>query len=305
MKKICVIGSINSDLVASVDRFPKPGETLIGKEFNTFPGGKGSNQAVAAGRLGADVRMIGKVGADLYGEQNLNNLRENGVNTGGVGIEPGISTGIAVIEVDGAGENHILIIPGANNLVDSRFIDEKWEYMLEGDIFLIQLEIPIDTVLYTVKKLKENQKTVVLDPAPARVLPDEIYQCIDYITPNETEIGLITSTKAATGTGWKTAAANLLKKGVDAVLLKAGKNGAYIIRENEFLHVPGFPVKVIDTTGAGDTFNAAFAVSLAQGKDLPESVRFANAAGALSVTAKGAQSAMPTLAAVELFLKSH
>ena len=304
MKKICVVGSINSDLVAIADWFPKPGETLIGKEFGMFPGGKGANQAVAAGRLQANVRLIGKVGDDLYGKQDLRNLRENGVNSDRVGIEPGVSSGIAVIEVDKTGENHILLIPGANNTVDPGFIDEQFDCMLESDIFLFQLEIPLDTVIYAMKKLKDHQKTIIFDPAPARNLPDEIFQYIDYITPNETEISIITAHKTKTEADLQEAAASLFQKGIGIVVLKAGKNGAYIIGENEFCHMPGFQVKVVDTTGAGDTFNAGFAVALAQGKELKESVRFANAAGALSTMAKGAQSAMPTLDEVKVFLNN-
>ncbi|MGE5607328.1 MAG: ribokinase [Bacteroidota bacterium] len=305
MRKICVVGSLNTDLVASAERFPKPGETLLGKEFGTYPGGKGANQAVAAGRLQADVRMIGKVGDDLYGKQDLINLKQNGVNCDGVDTDPSISSGIAVIEVDGKGENHILVIPGANNTVDTRFIDKKLNFMLESEIFLFQLEIPLDTVIYTIQKLKESGKTIILDPAPAIILPDEIYQYIDYITPNETEILIITGKESKIETDLRRSAATLIQKGVGTVVIKAGEKGAYIINRNEFIHIPGFPVRPVDTTGAGDSFNAGLAVSLAQGYSLKESVRFANAVGALSTLAKGAQNAMPTLDEVKGFLKNH
>lgn len=303
MKKICIIGSINMDLVVTVDRFPKPSETLVGKEFNTFPGGKGANQAVAAGRLQANVRMVGKVGDDMYGKQLIRNLQENGVKPGGVIIDSGVSTGIAVIEVDSTGENHIVVIPGANGRVDFQLIDGQLASLLESDIFLFQLEIPLETVVYTMKKLKEHGKTIILDPAPGRVLPDEIFNYIDYITPNETEIAIISGRKIKTLADIREAAASLYQKGVGTVILKAGKNGAYIIHDNDFIHCPGFSVKAVDTTGAGDSFNAGLAVSLAGGNEIKESVQFANAVGALSTTAKGAQNAMPTLNQVISFLK--
>ncbi|MDN5276439.1 MAG: ribokinase [Clostridiales bacterium] len=302
MKKICVVGSLNMDLVVTVDRFPKPGETIIGREFATYPGGKGGNQAVALGRLGADVLMIGKLGNDLFGKQYLSNLKENGVVLDGVKIEEGASSGIAVIEVDSTGENHIVIVPGANGKVDRAFIEENWHLMEERDIFLFQLEIPIDTVLYAVKKLKEAGKIIILDPAPARILPDEIFLNIDYITPNETEMETLTGIRIEDVDDLKEAGHWLIKKGVKNVIAKAGKKGAYLVTSDDFVHVPGFSVKAVDTTAAGDSFNAGFAFALAQGKGIIESIRFANAVGAISTTAKGAQSAMPFLRQVETFI---
>ncbi len=299
MKKLCVIGSLNMDLVASVDRFPKPGETIIGREFGTYPGGKGANQAVAAGRLGADVRMVGKVGDDLYGRQYLQILKENGVDAEGVEVEPGISSGVAVIEVDGTGENHIVIISGANGKVDRKYIDRKLEYLMECDIFLFQLEIPLDTVMYAMKLLKSEGKVVIFDPAPASRLPDDIFPLVDYITPNETELQVITGVNVAEENDIRKAANQLLEKGAGVVVAKVGKNGAYIAERNGFTHIPGFIVPVVDTTAAGDSFNAGLAFALSGGKTLMESVRFANAVGALSTTAKGAQGAMPHLREVE------
>ncbi|MDI6617811.1 MAG: ribokinase [Clostridiales bacterium] len=305
MKKICVIGSLNMDLVASVERFPEPGETITGKSFNTFPGGKGANQAVAAGRLGADVSMVGKVGDDLYGDMYLKVLKENNVKSHGVGIENGISTGIAVIEVESTSENNIVIIPGANGKVDVSFIDSKWDVICNCDIFLFQLEIPIDTVLYTLKKLKQFGKTTILDPAPARALPEEIFEYIDYITPNETEIEILTKMKIDSEAALKNAAGMLLKRGVKTVIAKMGKKGACIISNEMFEHIPGFRVDAVDTTAAGDSFNAGFAYALSNGNSLKDCVRFANAVGALSTTAMGAQGAMPSIDAVKMFLKSR
>lgn len=305
MKKICVVGSINMDLVVTAPRFPQPGETLVGNEFNTFPGGKGANQAVAAGRLQADVRMVGKIGDDMYGKQLIHNLQENGVKTSEVLVDANSSTGIAAIEVDGTGENHIIIVPGANGKVDIQLIDEKLDSMLKADIFLFQLEIPLETVIYAMRKLKEHGKIIILDPAPACPLPEEIYHYIDFLTPNETEISIITGRKIKTITDIKEATASLYQKGVGAVIVKAGNRGVYFFSKEDFFHCPGFTVKAVDTTGAGDSFNAGLAVSLAGGNGVKECMEFANAVGALSTTAKGAQNAMPTLSQVTSFIRNQ
>ena len=305
MKKICVIGSLNTDLVAVIDRFPKPGETITGREFGIYPGGKGANQAVALGRLGADVRMVGKLGDDLYGRKYMETLKNNGVDNSGIGIEPAASSGVALIEVESTGENRIIIIPGANGMVDCGFIDSKLELMLECDIFLLQLEIPVETVAYAIKILKNNGKTVILDPAPAAKLPDDIFPFLDYITPNETELEALTGIKIKNDTDIKAAAGYLLAKGVGTVIAKVGKRGAFIINNHEFLYSPVFDVKVIDTTAAGDSFNAGFAYALAQGRNLTECAAFANAVASLSTTAKGAQDAMPTLVQVNSLISGY
>lgn len=305
MEKICVVGSINMDLVVTADRFPHPGETLVGNEFNTFPGGKGANQAVAAGRLEADVRMVGKIGDDMYGKQLVHNLQKNGVKTSEVLVDSHSATGVAAIEVDGTGENHIIIVPGANGRVDIPLIDKELDSMLEADIFLFQLEIPLETVMYAMSKLKEHGKTIILDPAPACPLPEEIYRYIDYLTPNKTEIALLTGKKIKKMTDIKEAAAVLYQKGVGAVIVKAGSQGAYYFSQADFFYCPAFPVKAIDTTGAGDSFNAGLAVSLASGNGVQESMKFANAVGALSTTAKGAQNAMPSLSQVAFLIKKQ
>lgn len=293
MKKLCVIGSLNTDLVAVVERFPKPGETLNGKDFGTYPGGKGANQAVALGRLGADVRMIGKLGDDLYGKQYLDTLAQNGVDVAGIGIEQGCASGIAVIEVETSGENRIIIIPGANGTVDNEFIESRLERMLDCDIFLLQLEIPLETVCHTIKLLKANGKNVILDPAPARKLPDEVFKFIDFITPNETELEILTGITVKNEADLKSAAVLLLEKGVGTVIAKVGKRGAFIINRDTFIHSPVFDVKVVDTTAAGDSFNAGFAYALSRNMSLEDCGAFANATASLSTAGKGAQSAMP------------
>ena len=305
MKRICVIGSINMDLTTTIDRFPNPGETITGTSFGTYPGGKGANQAVSAGRLGGDVTMFGKIGDDLYGKEYLKVFDSNCVKFIGVGVECGVSSGIAVIEVDGLGENHIIVIPGANNLLDMDFIDKQFDFLSECDIFLFQLEIPLETVLYVMKRLKDLNKIIILDPAPAKALPEEIYNCIDFITPNETEIEILTGVKVKNDNDLNRAANLLLNKGVKTVIAKAGKRGAYIIDKTGIKHILGFKVKAVDTTAAGDSFNGGFAFSLSKGSDVEKSVRFANAVAALSTTALGAQSAMSNFEQVKEFIKNN
>lgn len=341
MKKICVIGSLNMDLVATVERFPRLGETITGKEFGTYTGGKGANQAVAAGKLGANVRMVGKVGDDFYGKKYLQVLKDTGVKIEGIDIEPGISTGVAVIEVDSSGANHIVVIPGANGKVDIEFVKHKFDYILESDIFLFQLEIPLETVVFCMKKIKEAQsnetqkkgqiqipegaqkvqktqktvkqakKIIILDPAPAVPIEDEVLEYVDYITPNETEIEVLTGVKIKTEEDIKKASLKLLDKGVKTIIAKAGEKGAFIVDREQFIHVPAPKVNVVDTTAAGDSFNAGFAFALSQNEEsvdnikfenLVDCVEFATMVASLAVTAKGAQEAMPDIKQVQAFM---
>lgn len=308
MKSICVIGSLNMDLVTTVDRFPRAGETIIGKEFGTYAGGKGANQAVAAARLGADVRMVGKVGDDFYGKKYFQILEENGVRIEGINIEPGVSTGVAVIEVESSGSNHIVVISGANGRVDVNLINQKLEYILESDIFLFQLEIPLETVEYCIKKIKAAQnasgeaKTIILDPAPAVSLEERVLGCVDYITPNETEIEILTGINIKTQEDIKRASFKLLDKGVKNVIAKVGEKGAYIVNREKLIHVPAPKVNVVDTTAAGDSFNAGFAFALSQNLELSECVKFANRVASIAVTGKGAQEAMPNMEEVKAFI---
>jgi len=302
MKKLCVIGSLNMDLVTTVDKFPKPGETIFGDTFKTFPGGKGANQAVALGKLTADVLMVGKVGSDIYGTKYLEVLKNNNVRQDGVNIENGISSGVAVIQVNSKGENNIVVVPGANGEVDIKYIESKWSIIEKADIFLFQLEIPMLTVINIMKKLKAQGKTIILDPAPAVKLPDEIFKYIDYITPNETEMETLVDKKIESEEDLKVAAQILFDKGVKVVISKLGSKGACIIKKDEYVNIPGFRVDTIDTTAAGDSFNAGFAFALAQEKTLEECVKFGNAVGAISTTALGAQEAMPTYELVSKFM---
>ena len=301
MKKICVLGSINMDLVTKTDAFPKAGQTVTGSEFQTFPGGKGANQAVAAGRLGARVLFLGKVGSDAFGDMALESLRAANVNVEYIKRED-ISTGTASITVNAQGENSIIVVPGANGLVDVDYVKENIMAIDDADILMLQLEVPMETVEWAAEYAKSLGKLVILDPAPAVTLSEKLLSCCGIITPNETELAIITHTQVTDESGAIESARILLEQGIQTVVHKRGGKGAYLVTAAETAHVPGFKVAVKDTTAAGDSFNAGLAASLAKGHSLAESIRYANAMGAMSVTKMGAQSAMPTEAELEAFL---
>ena len=305
MKKLCVIGSINMDLVARVDRFPNPGETVVGESFGTYPGGKGANQAVAAARLGADVLMIGRLGDDLYGSRYLEVFKREGVRTDGVAVEGESSTGVAVIEVDRSSENHIVIIPGANATMTPEAIESLWPLMDDCDIFLLQLEIPLRSVEAACALLRAKGKTLILDPAPAASLSSTILRTVDYLTPNEHELASLSGVRATDSDAICDGIRVLRKRGASTVIVKAGRTGAYLGDSEGIAHLAGYEVSVVDTTAAGDSFNAGFAYALAEGRGVREAIGFANAVGALSTTGMGAQAAMPTRAAVQSFVRAH
>lgn len=294
MKKCAVIGSINMDMVLSVSRFPAAGETLTGGNFQTVPGGKGANQAVALGRLGAPVRMAGRVGDDAFGRRYLDHFRQNGVDVRAVDAVAGTATGVADILVNAAGENCIVIAPGANGLCDLEWLDRALEATADCEIFLLQLEIPLDTVAEAVRRLRKMGKTILLDPAPAVPLPEDVLAAVDFLTPNETELKAVTS-GLPEDAGIEERVRHLVGGSGRVVVHKRGADGAYIGTRDGIEHVPGFSVRAVDTTAAGDTFNAGLAAGLAMGWPLRDAVRLANAAGALAVTAYGAQEGMPSL----------
>lgn len=294
MKKCAVIGSINMDMVLSVPRFPAAGETLTGGNFQTMPGGKGANQAVALGRLGAPVRMAGRVGDDAFGRRYLDHFRKNGVDVRAVDAVAGTATGVADILVNAAGENCIVIAPGANGLCDLEWLDRALEATADCEIFLLQLEIPLDTVAEAVRQLRKMGKTILLDPAPAVPLPEDVLSAVDFLTPNETELKAVTS-GLPEDAGIEERVRHLVGGSGRVVVHKRGADGAYIGTRDGIEHVPGFSVRAVDTTAAGDTFNAGLAAGLAMGWPLRDAVRLANAAGALAVTAYGAQEGMPSL----------
>lgn len=294
MKKCAVIGSINMDMVLSVSRFPAAGETLTGGNFQTVPGGKGANQAVALGRLGATVRMAGRVGDDAFGRRYLDHFCQNGVDVRAVDAVAGTATGVADILVNAAGENCIVIAPGANGLCDLEWLDRALEATADCEIFLLQLEIPLDTVAEAVRRLRKMGKTILLDPAPAVPLPEDVLSAVDFLTPNETELKAVTA-GLPEDAGIEERVRHLVGGSGRVVVHKRGADGAYIGTRDGIEHVPGFSVRAVDTTAAGDTFNAGLAAGLAMGWPLRDAVRLANAAGALAVTAYGAQEGMPSL----------
>ena len=293
---VVVFGSINMDLVVQSPRLPRKGETLTGAAFFTAAGGKGANQAVAAARLGAPTRMIGRVGDDVFGAALLAGLRANGVDISGVTVIPGPS-GVALITVDRAGENTIIVVPGANGAIDDDLA--RLDRALDGArVLLLQLETPLAAVIEAAQLARRRGITVVLDPAPAQQLPDELYPQIDIITPNETETAVLVGIAPATEALAAQAAALLLARGVGCAIIKRSDKGVYVASAQQQLHLPPFAVRAIDTVAAGDAFNGGLAAALAESRPLAEAARWGAAAGAIAVTRAGAQPALPTRAEV-------
>ena len=299
------LGSINMDLVVRTPRFANPGETIVGLDFYTAPGGKGANQAVAVGRLGVDALMFGRIGDDFFGKNLLKNLQENNVGIKGVKIDDALPTGTALITVDDHAENIIIIIPGANSAVGDSDINNLIPFFKKGNILMLQLEIPLDTVVAATKKAKESGVKVLLDPAPARELPDELLQLCDFITPNETEAQFLTGVKIENSVDAKKAAEVLLEKGVQAVIVKMSSKGSYYYDGSIEILFPAYKVDAIDTVAAGDAFNGSFAAALSEGKQIEEILQWANACGALSTTKPGAQPSMPSREELISFIKEN
>ncbi|MFN3308593.1 MAG: ribokinase [Anaerolineales bacterium] len=298
-KTIVVVGSLNMDLVVRAPRHPAPGETLIGSDFQTFPGGKGANQAVAAARLGAQVRMLGRVGQDAFGNALLNTVQQNGVDTTFIRYDEKASTGVALITLDSAGQNTIVVAPGANMRVSPRDIEEA-EAAFEGaDLLLTQLECPLETVQAAVRMAHRHGLRVVLNPAPARPLPVELLPQIDYLLPNEPELCHIVEGQ----TELSSAAAWLIDNGISHLVVTLGEEGALLITSDAQEKFPAFAVQVVDTVAAGDAFAGAFCVALIEGKPLQEAVIWGNAAGAIAVTRPGAQPSLPTREELMQFLE--
>jgi len=301
--KIAVVGSLNMDLVVRVPHMPIPGETVIGSDFRTIPGGKGANQAVAATRLGAEVTMIGRVGDDDFGRAQLRNLGELGVDTTHVIVDPEAATGIALITLDASGQNSIVLASGANMRLTTEDINAAQDAILQSDVLVLQLESPLEVVAYAIDMAHAEGVEVILNPAPAQPLAKETLVKLDYLIPNESETVLLTGIEVADINSAKAAAERLRGEGVGTVILTLGDRGAFLVSATESVHVPGYEVEVVDTTAAGDAFVGGFAVALAQGQNLAEAVRYANAAGALAVTRLGAQPSLPTRQEVEEFMK--
>jgi len=302
--RVTVVGSFNQDLVAVTPRMPVKGETILGGPFHRGPGGKGANQAVAAARLGADVTMVVKLGRDPFGDLAEQNLVNEGIQTNYVIRTDETHTGAALIFVDAAGENMIVVCGGANDLMMPQDVDRARQAIVEADILVVQLEIPMETVEHAVRMAHDASVKVLLNPAPGRQLSAELLSRVDILTPNETEAQIITELSVENLGEAKAAARALLASGVGVAVITLGAVGALIVTSDEVEHVPGRKVKVVDTTGAGDAFNGALAVALAEGKGLPEAVAFANAAAALQVTKLGTAPAMPYRNEVEALLAS-
>lgn len=295
MGKIGVLGSLNVDLTVTMERFHQPGETITGSDFRTFTGGKGGNQAVAAAKLGNAVTMAGKLGEDENARLYRETMRTLNIRQDTVWTQKGVPSGVALIEVDQRGENRIVVVPGSNAWVDCAQVDALAAELTKCDIVMMQLEIPLETVRYAAQKLKELNVPVMLDPAPAIALGDELLAYVDYLTPNETELQILSGMPTKTDEQVRAAAESLLRKGARCVIAKLGGRGAMLVTPREALIVPGFSVKAVDTTAAGDSFNAGLATALTQKMSIAQAVRFANAVGALATTGMGAQQAMPTM----------
>jgi ribokinase len=300
-KPILVVGSINMDLVATAPHIPAAGETILGTGFQTHPGGKGANQAVAAARLGCTVQMIGQLGSDDIGKQLREGLNKSGVDTTSVGTVTG-SSGVALITVAANGENSIVVTPGANSQVTPAFLDQHAEKIRKAGIVLAQLEIPLETILHLADLCAQANVPLMLDPAPAQELPASLFSKITWFTPNETEAAFYVGKKSKDA-GSEAAANALIAKGLKGVILKLGDKGSYfaVAKGNEVTLKP-FTVKALDSTAAGDAFNGAFAAALTLGQSPLESAIFASAAAAISVTRPGAQGSMATAAEVEQML---
>ena len=296
MGKILVVGSLNVDMVMNVDHMPAEGETILCDGMTLVPGGKGANQACAAGRLGTDVAMLGAIGDDDYGALQLKSLSEAGVEVGGLLKKEGQNTGTAFITVNKSGNNSIVVVPGANSAFRPEDIEANRELIVQCEIMILQLEIPLDTVCYAAKLAKSLGKTVILDPAPVpEHFPEELYEYVDIVKPNETELGMLTG--IAEAQKHLTEAAQVLKaRGVKNVLVTLGGDGVYINPESgEEIRIPACKVKAVDTTAAGDSFTAALAAMLLNGESLEAAAEFANRVSAIVVTRKGAQSSIPTI----------
>ena len=285
--KIAVVGSLNIDMVVTAPRIPLKGETLIGNELHFIPGGKGANQAVALGRLGADVTMFGCVGDDDFGRQVVANLEAQSVRSGPVKVIPGQTTGVAMITV-GDHDNCIVVIPGANASVNRSYVDSIREELLAAHLVIMQLEIPIDTVEYVVDLCNKAGIDVILNPAPALELQAELIEKVRYLTPNEHEAAVIF--------GNERDFRDLLRQYPDKLIITQGAAGVSCADNSGEVHtIPANPSQVVDTTGAGDTFNGAFAFAFAKGFAIVEALKFANVAAGLSTEKFGAQGGMPTL----------
>ncbi|MBO0587468.1 ribokinase [Sporosarcina sp. E16_8] len=293
-KKIAVVGSINMDYFIECDQSPKSGETILGKNFFTSVGGKGANQAVAASRLGGKVSMFGSLGNDEHGKVLNSQLQKENININQLQLLNDITTGAAFIQIF-KGENKIIVVPGANELTNRAYSQSIASELLNYDIILFQLEIPIETLEYLVPILYKHNKIIIVNPAPAKKLGDELLNCITYLTPNEHEYSTVTNQTGSMN--------EVLFKFPNKLIITCGNKGVLYFDGTTIVEVPAMMVDVVDTTGAGDTFTGAFTVAVSEGKSIEDCVRFGIIAAGLSVTKKGAQTGMPSIDEVARILK--
>jgi len=304
--EIICVGSINMDLVMNVERFSKPGETLLARSFDTFPGGKGGNQAVAASKLGGQVIMLSRLGDDDFSQKLNDSLNSNGVNTDYIIEENGNTSGIAMITVDKNGQNSISIFPGCNENFSPEDIRKNESIFSAGRTLLINMEIPIDTVYETIKLAKKNGMFVILDPAPApkQAIPAEVINCVDIVKPNETEAEIITGISVNDRSDAVKALNKLKEMGFSLPMVTMGKKGVMALLNEEIIEVESYKVKAVDTTAAGDVFSGGLTARLVSGCELKDAMKFASASAAISATRKGAQSSVPDKSEVMEFMNS-
>ncbi|UVI30148.1 ribokinase [Paenibacillus spongiae] len=303
--QIVVVGSLNMDMVVSLNHRPARGETVLGSDFFMNAGGKGANQAVAASKLGATVAMIGKVGSDLFGEQLLANLAEAGVDCHAIETITEDATGVAFVTLDSEGDNSIVVAPGANLRLTPEDVERHEELIKQAKLLMVQLEVPLETVKAAIAIARRYKVPVLLDPAPAQTLSEELLGLVDYIVPNETEIKQLTGIHVHDQVTAKLAAVELLRKGVTTVFAKLGEKGIVVVNANRTFFVESYEVDAVDSTAAGDAFAGAVGTAIVGGKDIWAAAKFASAIGALTVTRKGAQASMPSLEEAEQFIKQE
>lgn len=302
---LVVLGSINADHILNLETFPTPGETVTGNQYQVAFGGKGANQAVAAGRSGANIAFIACTGDDDTGERVRKQLASDNIDIAPVSVVAGESTGVALIFVNAEGENIIGIHAGANAALTTERVEAQRGIIAGAEALLMQLESPVESVLAAAKIAHENHTSVVLNPAPARVLSDELLALVDIITPNETEAEKLTGIRVENDDDAARAALALHDKGIGTVIITLGSRGVWASVNGEGRRVPGFKVKAIDTIAAGDTFNGALVTALLEGKAMDDAIRFAHAAAAIAVTRKGAQPSVPWRKEIDEFLSQQ
>jgi len=301
---VLVVGSINMDLVARVDRFPEPGETIVGSEFRLFAGGKGANQAVAVAKLGGRCGFVGKVGNDPFGHELEDSLRMAGIAEVRLSRAEESSTGVALIAVDRTGQNEIVVVPGANAELKGEEVRGARDLFGKARVILLQLETTTEAVTEAIRLARDLRKLVILNPAPAQPFPERLFRFVDFLTPNESELAVLSGKKVESVADAEFAAAVLVEKGARNVVVTLGAEGCLYYGPGTKFHLPAHRVEAVDATAAGDVFNGAFALALARESTLKEALEFANAAAAISVTRPGAQNSVPSREEVEQLLRA-